>query len=382
MSLIFAPLVCAALLQAPQLPIAVLQSGQRVECVEAQVGDREFETPFGLFRTATDPVVEIYDGTQQVQDLRKLRKLEVLDDFTWLHDLSTAGQLTELARASQLVLAHDQHNIYAYEVLESWGRRIDAVPPKLDRNQRITWLWKRANKSDFTSALMAGAQLMEEVSQSSQASNDRVVSISDLRKAMRQKSVVPRRVAALIAGRQRQFSMRESLLEASIAEKLEPVRSASAAAAHEIHAHSARQYWVRNLARGTGASRDAAAWNLGHYGGADALNALIHVLAAWEHRPPERFEYAGREIWVVSSVDRNAADLGGYNPEQQEVDFRHLSPDLEFLDLGSTFTVTKYGESLHTLLLEALDTWAGEKTERDTEAWLQWYMNVWLPSRP
>jgi len=73
--------------------------------------------------------------------------------------------------------------------------------------------------------------------------------------------------------------------------------------------------------------------------------------------------------------------LAGYNPEKLEVDFRHLSPDLEFLDLGSTFTVTRYGESLHILILEALDTWAGEKTDRDTAAWITWYLEVWLPSR-
>ena len=101
-----------------------------------------------------------------------------------------------------------------------------------------------------------------------------------------------------------------------------------------------------------------------------------------EHKPPERFEFAGRTIWVVSKRDTSAMDLGGYNPEQREVDFQHLSPNLEFIDLGSTFTVTRYGDSLRALLLEALDTWAGEKTGRDPEAWLDWYLNVWLPDRP
>jgi len=391
MALFAAPLLCAILAQAaqigappaqaPQIPIAVLQSGQRVECIDAEVGDLKFQTPFGLFRTPTDPIVEIVDGAQQAKDLRMLRSKRVLDDFTWLHDLSTAGQLRQLSVACMEVLAQDHQNIYPYELLESWGRRLDVVPAKVDRDQRIAWLWKRATGKDFCEAILAGAQLREEVSQSSQAPNERTVSIRKLRVALRSKSTWQRRIASLIAGRQRVFSMREALLKASITDLLDPVRTAAAAGAHEIHAHSARQYWVRNLARGSGAHRDAAAWNLGRFGGADALNALIYVLAAWEHKPPERFKFAGRTVWVVSQPDRSAGDLGGYNPEQQEIDFRHLSPDLEFIDLGSTFFVTRYGESLHELLLEALDTWANEKTGRDTAAWLTWYLDVWLPSR-
>ncbi len=367
--------------QAPPIPIAVLQSGQRVECIDAEIGDREFETPFGLFRSPTDPVEKIVDGAQQAKDLRMLRTKRVLDDFTWLHDLSTAGQLRQLSVACLEVLAQDHQNTYPYVILEQWGRQLDPVPAKLDRDKRIAWLWKRVTGKDFTLAVFAGAKIREEVSQSSQAQNERVVSIRQLRNAIRSKNIVQRRVACFVAGRQREFSMRELLLETSIVDLLEPVRCAAAEGTHEIHAHSARQYWVRNLARGSGVNRDAAAWNLGHFGGADALNALVHVLAAWEHKPPERFRMAGRTVWVVSSPDRSAGDLGGYNPENLEVDFRHLSPDLEFLDLGSTFTVTRYGENLHVLLLEALDTWAGEKTGRDTAAWITWYLEVWLPSR-
>ena len=382
MALFAAPLLGAMLLMAPQLPIAVLQSGQRVECVTAAIGDRELETPLGVFRCPTDPVVKLVDGTQQRKDFRKLRRLKVIDDATWLQDLSTAGQLLELATACQELLALDAQNVLAYEALERWGHQLDAVPAQLDREQRVAWLWDRAASEDFPQSILAGAQLLDEVSQSSQAVNNRVVSIRELRSALRSKSVVLRRTSAFVAGRQRQFSLRELLLEISISEPLEVVRTAAAAGAHEIHAHSARQYWVQNLARGSDAHRAAAAWNLGHYGGADALQALIHVLAADQHAPGERFRFAERIIEVVSNTDRNALDLGGFNPEQQEVDFRHPSPELELLDWDSTFTVTKYGDSLRAVLLEALDTWANSKSNRDTAAWLEWYLNVWLPARP
>jgi hypothetical protein len=120
MGLLAAPLLCAVMAaatpslaaQAPEVPIAVLQSGQRVECTDAEVGDLQFHTPYGLFRSAGDPVVEVVDGRRQAQDLRKLRSARVLDDFTWLHDLSTAGQLRELGSACLEVLAADNLDIY------------------------------------------------------------------------------------------------------------------------------------------------------------------------------------------------------------------------------------------------------------------------------
>ncbi len=378
--MLFLPATLLAL--AAQTSIAITQSGLHVQCIDAQVGDRQVQTPFGLLRTPSDPVVEIADGSNQVADFRKLHQQGITDDETWLQDLSTAGQLEELARACLEILAQQPQSIFPYTFLESWGKKIDPTPPQLPYRKRVSWLWEQASGKDFTKAVLAGAFLLEEISYSSEPDNDRIIRIADLRKALRSKSVVRRRVAAHIAGRQQEFSLRETLMLASLTDPVEAARDAAAEGLSGIHPHSARQYWVRNLARGTSYARVAAAWNLGHYGGADGLQALVHVLATWNHKVGQRFRFADRSVWLVSDPDRSALDIAGYNPEQEEVDFRHLNPDLEFLDLGSTFKVTRYGESFRDVLLEALDTWAGETTHRDVDAWLKYYLEEWLPSRP
>lgn len=369
-------------LQTPQLLVAVTEGGVHIQSIEAEVGDRQVETPYGLYRTPHDPVVRVVDRAQQIHDLRKLHQDGVLDDETWLQDLSTAGQLEELSRACLETLAQDPQAVLPYSVLESWGRRLDPVPADTPRDRRIAWLWKQSQGRDFTKAVLGGARLAEEVSFSSQAANERIVLLADLRKALRSNSVVRRRIAAHIAGKQQEFSLRETLMEASLLDPVEASRDAAAEGVHSIHAHSARQYWVRNLARGKNPHREAAAWNLGRYGGADGLHGLIHVLAAWNHKTGDRFDFSERTIWVVSDRDRSALDVTGFDPLEGEVDALHLAPDLEFLDLGSKFKVLRYGESLQLVLLAALDHWADTRTERDTDAWLKFYLEDWLPSRP
>jgi len=368
-------------LQAPQLPIAVTQEGVQIQCVSAAIGDRSIPTPYGIYRSPLDPVVAIIDGEKQVLELRKLHQTGALDDASWLRDLSRAGQLEELARASLEVLALEPQSILPYRLLESWGRRIDPVPAKTLVQDRVDWLWREANHKDFTAAVMAGARLTQEVSGSSNYDNDRKVDLSDLRKALRSPSVVRRRIAGRIAGRQQETSLRETLLQASLTDSTEAARDAAAMGAHTLHAYSARLYWMGNLTQGKEENRIAAAFNLGTYGGADGLNALMATLSAWDHGLGDTYDFAGREIHIVSTVNRNVLDIPGYSPEQEEVNIDNLSPQQALLDNDDTLKVKRYGEGQLTVLLEALDLWAGTTTERTQGEWMKFYLEVWLPQQ-
>lgn len=368
-------------LQAPQLPIAVTQDGVQVQCISAEIGDREIQTPFGLLRNAMDPVVSIIDGEKQVLELRQLRKAGTLDDASWLRDLSRAGQLEELSRASLEVLALDAQAILPYRLLESWGRRLDPVPSKVLVQDRVAWLWRESNRNDFTVALLAGARLQEEVSASSSENNDRKVSLSDLRKSLRSNSTLRRRVAAQVAGRQREFSLREALLEASLLDGTEAARDAAAQGAHTLHPYSARFYWTQNLMQGKEEVRLASAYNLGSYAQADGLHSLMTALSAWEHRLGQEYEFAGRSLHVVSTVDRNALDIPGYSPDQEDVNVQHLSPNKALLDYRDIVQVKRYGEDQWSFLLEALDLWAGRTTERSQGDWMKFYLEEWLPAQ-
>lgn len=369
------------LMQSPSLPVAVTESGMRLQCVDAEVGDREIHTPFGLYRNATDPVVRIVDGSRQVEDFRRLRDAGIVDNGTWLQDLSTAGQLDELVRASQEFLALEPQRLEPYLILETWGQRLDPVPSGIDRRDRVAWLWDQVQREKFPTSLLMGAKLVHEVSASSSARHGRIIALSDLRKALRSPDVVARRIAARIAGRQQEISLRETLMEASLFDAVEAARDGAAEGVHGIHAQSARLYWLKNLARGQAAAREHAARNLGRYGGADGLRSLLHVLAASDSPAGTRLSFSGRRIQVVRKVDRDARDLIAIDSDLAEAEDRIMTPDSAFLEFGATLEVTQFGESLQTAILEALDTWAGHRTGRPTSAWFDFYHEEWLPMR-
>ena len=105
------------------------------------------------------------------------------------------------------------------------------------------------------------------------------------------------------------------------------------------------------------------------------------TLSAWDHRLGETYTFAGREIRMVSAVNRNALDIPGYAPEQEEVNIDHLAPNKSLLTYDDTLTVKRYGEGQLTVLLEALDLWAGTTTERTRSDWMEFYLEVWLPQQ-
>lgn len=367
----------------PAQPIAVTQSGVRVECQSGtKVGDREIITPFGRMLVATDPVADIVDGTQQRLDLTHLHVQGLIDDETFLQDLSTAGQLTALMDACSKIMTEQPQQLYPYETVEAWGKRLDTVPKNLKYEKRVPWLWDQIQEATATDALLLGARLFEEVSVSEHPQFTRQVSIASLRKGMRSRVPARRRVAAMIAGRQQEFSMREILLHASLREEAEAARDGAAAGIHAIHPHAARQYWVRNAANGQEKDRELAVRNLGRFGGDKAVRALMHIIAAWDVRPPQRFEFYGRTIWVMKQVDRGAIEAVSFDPVRQDADVRHLNAAEEFVDLGSTLKVGVYSESLQTALLDSLQTLVSDSEVRTKDEWLAWYGETWLPEHP
>lgn len=127
--------------------------------------------------------------------------------------------------------------------------------------------------------------------------------------------------------------------------------------------------------------RLASAYNLGSYADADGLHSLMTALSAWEHRLGHTYDFAGRSLRVVSTVNRNALDIPGYSPDQEDVNLKHLSPNQALLDYRDIVQVKRYGEDQWSFLLEALDHWAGRTTERSQGDWMKFYLEEWLPSQ-
>jgi hypothetical protein len=369
--------------QAPPVPIAVTASGQRVELsAAAEAGDRQVATPFGEWMLAADPVVEVVDGAKQLEQLLVLHRSGALDDLGLAQDLATAGQLRALAEHAAAWAARDPQRVEPYLILESWGERLDPVPRETPRERRVEWLWDRATGDDWALAVLAAPRLRQEVSAAYQARSEVTVSISRLRKALRSRNPQHRRAAAFVAGKQQEFSLRAPLLLASLEDRSPAARDGAARAAGEVQPKAARDYWSRVLAVGEPARRAPAALGLGRHGGDEGLRMLIHVLACWDQRTGVRFEFAGREIFVVSNYDSNAHDLSGYDVNHLDPAFTTADPNREYLDLGSRLKVTRLDEALLAALLEALDAWAGERTGRDAAAWIRWYLEDPAAPRP
>jgi len=383
-------LLCPALQTAAQLapvPIAVTESGLRVESRDAAVGDRHVATPFGELSLPLDPVASVIDGAAQLEQLLALHRAGTLDDLGLAQDLSTAGQLTALAQHLENWAQRDTLVVAPYLILEAWGERIDPAPRELAREKRVDWLWDRALDRDWTQAVLVGPRLREEVSAAYQARSEQVVSISRLRKALRSSQPQQRRVAAFVSGKQQEFALHGPLLSASLSDPSPAVRDGAASAAQQVHPKASRDFWARVLAVGSPSLRAAAALDLGSNGGLEGMRTLMHVLAAWDKPSGASFTFAGRSISVISNYDSNAHDNPAFDAQRLDPAYPNTVParrylDREYVDVGSRFKVTRYNETFQKVLLEALDLWAGETTGRDAEAWLTWYLDKYGAQRP
>ncbi len=368
--------------QAVPVPIAVTRSGLRVECQGAKPGDLLLRTPLGNFSTPLDSVREVVDGAAQLESLLALHRAGTLDDLGLAMDLSTAGQLTALAEHAAAFAERNPESVQPYLILEAWGVRLDPIPRELPSERRVDWLWEKVLGKDWATSVLCGVRLREEVSAAYQAPSERVISISGLRKGLRRSQPQVRRVAARVAGKQQEFSLRAPLLLASLEDASPAARDGAALAAGEVQPKAARDYWSRVLALGEPSLRAQAALDLGRHGRGDGIKVLIHVLAAQGKPAGTHFEFGGRDIFVVSNYDSNAHDLSGYDVNHLDRAFSTADPNREYVELGSRFKVTRYGDTLREVILEALDLWAGEKTGRSSEQWLDWYLQSYAPTHP
>lgn len=373
-------LLAAILLAAPQtaverpaIQIAVTESGRRVESLQAKIGDREILTPFGRFPIALDPVAALEDGGVQLEQLLALHASGVLDDLGLAQDLSTAGQLTALAQHCER-FALTSPRLEPYLLLESWGARLDPVPRELPRERRVAWLWERVMEDSWIQTVLCAARLREEATAAYQAASERVVSIVDLRRALRSKRPAQRRAGGCIAGKQQEFNLLEPLMSGSLDDANAAGADGAARGCAEVHPAASVDYWSRMVAHGERGARLRAARHLGAYCGKSGLKVLTHVLAAAGHPNGDRFQFAGRDIFVVAREGDDPFDLRLYDVNYTDKLLTPSDPQREYVDLGSRFKVTRVEPELTAALLAALDLYAGELTGRSREDWLVWYL--------
>ena len=352
-------LLLLPLLLAPQHPVAVLRSGDRVPCTEVtQVGDYLIETPYGRLAGATDPVVELVDPAKELQMLAGVRQ----SDFSaWVERVSARGMVGELLRALESTELAPADRDQALRALEDWGRLLDPLPRKLEADDRVDWLWKRLEKADDGRGALLTGRLLAEIPAGNAPVKQRV-GLADLRRALRGKDPLMRRAAAEVALHQLETDLVLPLAAVSLEEKDPQVHLAAARSLLGIDEDRALGRWTLALLRGEDADqRIRAAENLGRSNSPKAVAPLMMAVAS-ASRSPGRFVFFGRQISLVTDFDVEVASAAAIaNPVTSVVSEGQM---LE-VRLVSTFVSRSAMQGLRRL------TGADPgPAERD---WIRWY---------
>lgn len=293
------------LLLASQQPVAILDSGTRIECSgKVQVGQRHIETPFGRYDASLDPVASLADSEE---DLRLLAPLKALDYAAWLQNISDRGLLSVLLAEE----VQEEHQALHQSLIEGWGRRLDTLPSRMDRDDRVEALWKRLLKADDHDQLLLTGALLREISSGSQAVKRRI-GLSALGKGLKSKDPETRRAAARIAAHQTETGLTHRLMKMSLEEPLEPVRLAMSDASYALDPeHSLGRWTVALWRNGPEGERIHAAEHLGSYGADEpgVVKALIIALGAESTAmAPRSYVFFGKQIAAVTDFDVEVAN--------------------------------------------------------------------------
>jgi len=245
-----------------QQSVAVLDDGTRLQVLpEVQVDSFHVVTSHGQFRTSGQKVVELLDSAQEIALLAPLREL---DYASWVHRLDERGLIDRLL--AETIEANNQEILF--HALAGWGTRLDPLPSKTQRDDRVDLLWKRMLEAqDGQRALFVGA-LEGEISKTSDRKKRRV-GLSAWRKAAKSKDTTLRWAAARVAGMQLQSDMEVLLLDASLEDQSDWVARTSAQSLVRTDPRGALHRWAYEMVASKKESvRLRAAFMLGEYGSA------------------------------------------------------------------------------------------------------------------
>ncbi|HEX9792477.1 MAG TPA: hypothetical protein VGC54_00695 [Planctomycetota bacterium] len=346
------------------LPVAVLESGARVQCDPATaVGARSVITPFGELLNLQDPVAEIVDAAGEAQMLEMVQRSDLL---AWARRAAERGLLEPLVSGVTAAIAaapEDDHGPLLV-LLEDWGARLDPVPARVRRDVRVVWMWEHLRKLGPAEGALLSGRLLAEIPGPT-ASNDFRIGLVELRRAFKNGSPAMQRAAAHIAARQLENDMRTSLVGASLLPELAGVRGASAEALMTLDPRTALGSWTLALWRGkTEDVRVRAAEHLGTHGGPEVVGALVHTLQASSggSRAPGSTIYFGRQISLVTDFDVEIAQAASI-----------ADPIVTVVQEGIALEARVISTVLYRTIDRSLQHLTGAGPGRSAADWVRWY---------
>jgi len=353
--------------------IAVTRSGVQVEAARRpEAGALEIETPFGLFRTPTDPVAVVMSLAGAPAGPGQPARVAA-------RTLAEEGRLTELGRLAETARQGGDSGLMlaAVEALEAWGARLDPVPARVPRKARLEWLWREIGRADPPRAAALTGRFVKELPAAGRGSDNRDFSLTDLRRGLESPRPWVRRAAALAIGRKMpaDLSLAPRLLALSLHDPDPRVRDGAARGAAGAWSDLADNYWYQAVTRAPEAERIAAAYHLAHFGGPRAADYLAFSLSVFDKKLGRRFSLDGKEVQVVDRTREPVLPLlgGRAGGDCGQVHPIAITPDPDAFEHRSRIAITKASPAVTEALARALTELTGETRPRTPEEWIAWY---------
>lgn len=356
---------------APEDLIAITRDGVQIEVLsEPAKGALEVQTPFGLYRTAADPIKMAFSRKRDRSWVERMRRDSSFSLVPIAKDLRDNGQISALLELADAAWRRGRLSEIraSFRGLEDWGSRLDPVPPELSGNERIDWLWTAVQEEKSVRSLLYAGRLISEITPGRYGVGDRQLSFTEVRRGLRHDNNLARRAAAWVA----QVELLDDVYLSSDLMYLSlfgppTLRGRAADSAAYIHPEGSREYWVRALLRAEDLTRLRAAQAFVHAMPRYAPKAIGHVLSAVGKRAPQRYRYAGHDMQVV--VDRREPYPA---VRLQSALFENEFRNGEHLENASTVRVVKLSAELQQALIALLSALANDHQERSLAQWLEW----------
>ncbi|MDP6963596.1 MAG: hypothetical protein QGF46_05455 [Planctomycetota bacterium] len=326
--------------------IAITASGKRVEALRCEIGAIQIETPFGRFITATDPVAEIRPLAQNLSRLHSLKQQGVFSTSEWLTALSEGGFLSALIEESEIASVAYPEIFVGHNLIEKWSESIEALPPNIDIEHQVDWLYKRFRQQNGLKRILSGNELVRAISPATNRRAERNLTHSQLSDELSSTDAVRRYIGVMACRKQSEINLLRPVLAMSITDHSAHVRNTAANAASQLHQHASRQYWVRLAARAPGPYRSYAVDYLAELAGPIGIEALQLIASASGRLIGEKYSFRRFKVSIVKDYDHSIVRpvmwLEFNTPDVAESRrLSDLNDNSEFLYSRSTILVTK-----------------------------------------
>lgn len=284
---------------------ATTQDGLRVESsTPPKVGDFAITTPFGMLDCALDPVAKVEAKPPRPWQ-KWLQSQPAPPLLSIVEEISRRGELTELAHLTDFLLKEHPNSEtlrIAVHRMESWGSLLDPLPSRTALDKRIPALWNQVGRKKTADAFYLGGRMEKEtLAQSGGERSARGLTVSEVSRALRNKSPFVRRTAVRVAGKEEilEVEVLAKLLFESLQDDL-LIADAAAEAATRTWGGGARLWWTQVLRRADPSPRLRAAQAMARYQPEFALRPILFVLSASGKKSGARYKFDGKEILIVN----------------------------------------------------------------------------------